>query len=107
MSSSRSLAGKALHAAFSRVNRKRQWWQLPTPPLQALNLLSLRLDLRDFNLFDTGQPIRKHGLQEPPDHVLKARQPDGTWNDLEDSEMGSAGTPFSRNVNPKRIKPEK
>ncbi|HEX8104136.1 MAG TPA: peroxidase family protein [Solirubrobacteraceae bacterium] len=107
MSSSRSLAGKALNAAFSRVNRKRQWWQLPTTSLKALNLLSLRLDLRDFNLFDTGQPIRKHGLQDPPEEVLAARQPDGTWNDLEDSEMGSKGTPFSRNIDPKRIKPEK
>jgi hypothetical protein len=39
--------------------------------------------------------------------VLTARQPDGTWNDLDDSGMGSNKSAFSRNINPKRIKPEK
>ena len=102
----RSLSGRALHAVFSRVNRKRRWYELPTTALKSLNLLSLRLDLRDMNLFDTGTPIRKHGLEPPPEHVLGARQPDGTWNDLEDSEMGSHGTAFTRNINPKRIRPE-
>src|SRR5436190_16976082 len=80
---------------------------MPTVGLKALNLLSLRLDLSDLNVFDTGTPIRTHGLEEPPPEVLKARQPDGKWNDLEDPEMGSRGTPFTRNVDPKNIKPEK
>src|SRR4051794_12647583 len=80
---------------------------MPTTPLKALNLLSLRLDLRDFNLFDTSIPIRKKGIEEPPEHVLTARQPDGTWNDLDDPGMGSNKSAFSRNINPKRIKPEK
>jgi hypothetical protein len=57
---SRSLPNRALHAVFSRVNKRRQWHQLPTTSLKALNLLSLRLDLRDLNLLDTGTPIRKH-----------------------------------------------
>src|SRR5436305_5072917 len=103
----RGLPAKVLHTVFGRVNRKREWYELPTVGMKALNLLSLRLDLRDLNLYDTGTPIRKHGLQDPPPEVLKARQPDGTWNDLEDPEMGSSGTPFSRNIDPKRIKPEK
>jgi hypothetical protein len=102
----RSLPGRALHAVFSRVNRKRAWYELPTTSLKSLNLLSLRLDLRDMNLFDTGTPIRTQGLEEPPKEVLTARRPDGKWNDLEDAEMGSTGTAFTRNVNPKRIKPE-
>jgi Animal haem peroxidase len=102
----RSLSGRALHAVFSRVNRKRAWYELPTTSLKSLNLLSLRLDLRDMNLFDTGTPIRSKGLEEPPEEVLKARRPDGKWNDLEDAEMGSTGTAFTRNINPKRIKPE-
>ena len=59
----RSLPNRALHAVFSRVNRKRRWYELPTTSLKSLNLLSLRLDLRDMNLFDTGTPIRKHGLE--------------------------------------------
>jgi hypothetical protein len=104
---SRSLNSRVLHAIFSKVNKKRQWYELPTTSLKALNLLSLRLDLRDMNLFDTGTPIRTHGLEEPPEKVLGARQPEGRWNDLEDPDMGSTGTAFSRNINPKRIKPEK
>jgi hypothetical protein len=102
----RSVSGRALHAVFSRVNRKRQWYELPTTALRSLNLLSLRLDLRDMNLFDTETPIRKHGLEEAPPEVLTARQPDGSWNDLDDPQMGSTGTAFTRNINPKRIKPE-
>ncbi len=103
---SRSLPNRALHAIFSKVNRRRQWYELPTTSLKTLNLLSLRLDLRDLNLFDTGTPIRKHGLEEPPEEALTARRPDGKWNDLEDAEMGSTGTAFTRNINPKRIRPE-
>ncbi|MDQ6744752.1 MAG: peroxidase [Actinomycetota bacterium] len=95
-----------MHAIFSKVNRRRQWYELPTTSLKTLNLLSLRLDLRDLNLFDTGTPIRKHGLEEPPEEALTARRPDGKWNDLEDAEMGSTGTAFTRNINPKRIRPE-
>src|SRR5438270_13597163 len=37
---SRSLPNRALHAVFSRVNRRRQWWELPTTALKTLNLLS-------------------------------------------------------------------
>jgi hypothetical protein len=104
---SRSLPGRVLNALFSKVNQKRQWYEMPTVGLKALNLLSLRLDLRDLNLFDTSTPIRKHGLEDPPPEVLNARRPDGKWNDLDDPEMGSTGTAFTRNVNPKHIKPEK
>ncbi len=103
---SRSLPNRALHAVFSKVNQKRQWYEMPTVGLKALNLLSLRLDLRDLNLFDTSTPIRKHGLEDPPPEALRARRPDGKWNDLNDPEMGSTGTAFTRNINPKRIKPE-
>src|SRR3954449_9090350 len=103
----RSLPARALHAIFGRADKKRQWYEMPTTPLKALNLLSLRLDLRDYNLFDTSVPIRKKGIEEPPKEVLTARQPDGTWNDLNDPGMGSNKSAFSRNINPKRIKPER
>ena len=104
---SRSLPNRVLHAVFSKVNQKRYWWEMPTVGLKALNLLSLRLDLRDMNLFDTSVPIRTHALEDPPPEALKARRPDGKWNDLNDPEMGSTGTAFTRNINPRRIKPEK
>jgi hypothetical protein len=96
-----------LHAVFKNVNHKRQWWEMPTVGLKSLNLLSLRLDLRDMNLFDTSVPIRTHGLEDPPPEAAKARRPDGKWNDLNDPEMGSTGTAFTRNINPRRIRPEK
>jgi hypothetical protein len=105
---SRSLPNRAMHAVFSRVNRRRQWWQLPTTSLKALNLLSQRLDLRDFNLFDApGHQIKTEAGEEPPPEALTARRTDGMWNDLKDPDMGAAGTEFGRNVDPKKHKPEK
>jgi len=103
---SRSLPNRAMHAVFGHVNQKRQWHQLPFP-ISLMNLLSLRLDLRDKNLFDTSEKIQEVGTEEPPPEARRARQPDGSWNDLDDPGMGARGTAFTRNVNPKRITPEK
>jgi Animal haem peroxidase len=102
----RSLPNRAMHAVFGRVNRKKQWHELPFP-LNLLNLLSLRLDLRDMNLFDTSERIKTEATEEPPKEALTARVPGGKWNDLKDPEMGSTGSAFTRNINPDRIKPEK
>jgi hypothetical protein len=96
-----------MHAVFSRINKRRQWYQLPTTSLKALNLLSQRLDLRDMNLFDAGQKIKTGPEHEPPPEAAKARRPDGKWNDLRDPDMGSKGTEFGRNIDPKKYKPEK
>ncbi|MGI8596648.1 MAG: hypothetical protein ACR2LY_05110 [Thermoleophilaceae bacterium] len=91
---------------FGRINRRRQWHELPFP-ISLLNLLSLRLDLRDKNLFDSSQKIQEHGTEEPPPEARTARTPEGLWNDLNDPEMGSRGSSFSRNIDPKRIRAEK
>jgi hypothetical protein len=103
---SRSLPSRVLHQVFSRVNQRRQWHQLPFP-ISLLNLLSLRLDLRDENLFDTSQKIKEDPTQEPPPEARRARMPEGTWNDLSDPGMGARGSAFARNVDPRRLKPEK
>ena len=103
---SRSLANRALHTVFAPINRRRQWHQLPFP-VSLLNLLSLRLDLRDKNLFDSEKQIQEHGTEEPPPEARTARRPDGKWNDLDDPDMGSQSSAFSRNINPRRIKPER
>ena len=95
-----------LSGVFRRVNEKKQWYELPFP-LSLLNLLSLRLDLRDMNLFDTSVKIKTEATEEPPPEALTARRPDGMWNDLKDKKMGSVQTEFTRNIDPKRIKPEK
>jgi hypothetical protein len=105
---SRPLPHRAMHAVFSRINARRPWWQLPTASLKGLNLLSLRLDLRDMNLFDTSEELKtQEPTEEPPREALTARRPDGRWNDLKDPEMGSTGSGFTRNIDPRRIKPEK
>src|SRR3954453_15321409 len=104
---SRPLPARAMSKVFSRINRKRQWYELPGVQLKALNLLSLRLDLRDKNLFDSPNREKKERTEEPPPEALRARRPDGRWNDLEDPDMGSVGREFTHNIDPKRIKPEK
>jgi hypothetical protein len=96
-----------MHAVFSKVNQKRPWYRMPTTSLKALNLLSLRLDLRDMNLFGTDTPTHTRGVEDPPREALTARRPDGRWNDLKDPDMGSTATAFTRNIDPKRIRPEK
>jgi hypothetical protein len=94
-----------LHSVFARVNRRRQWHELPLVGLQALNLLAARLDLRDLNLH--GEFGSGRNGEEPPPEVLTARTPGGRWNDLDHPDMGAAGTQFTRNIPPERIKPEK
>src|SRR3954468_8530211 len=68
---SRSLPNRAMHAVFSRINEKRPWYRLPTTSLKGLNLLSLRLDLRDMNLFDTSEELKTESTEEPPPEAIK------------------------------------
>src|SRR4051812_4555559 len=102
----RSLPNKAMHAVFGRVNRKKQWHELPFP-INLLNLLSLRLDLRDMNLYDTSEKIKTEATEEPPKEALTARRPGGRRKDLKDKDMGPVESVFTRNIDPKRIKPDK
>lgn len=83
-----------------RLERRVGWHRLPLP-LALLVLAELRKRLRRRNLFDTGLPA---GLEPPaengggvPRH-LEARTLDGTFNDLDQPLMGSAGVRFGRNV---------
>ena len=103
---SRSLPNRAMHAVFSRVNSKRYWHEMPFTPLKALNLLSLRLDLRDMNLFDADRKTRQGPEHEPPPEAAKARRPDGKWNDLRDPDMGPRAR-SSAATSTRKYKPEK
>src|SRR3712207_7704091 len=100
----RSLGGRALHAVFGPINKRKQWHELPFP-INLLNLLSLRLDLRDFNLHDTTDKYVGDDApeQEPPVHYRRARHPEGKWTDLRDPEIGSCGPGFARNLDTRRI----
>lgn len=73
------------------------WDRLP-PILGLLELVGLRSRLRAQNLHDTSPP-EPPSLPPPGDAGYRtARTVDGTYNDLEQPWMGSAGTRFGRNV---------
>jgi hypothetical protein len=84
---------------FSVVNRYVEWHKLP-PPLGLLNLVAFRKVLREENLYDTSAKSQASAAAAtPPDpHSLYWRSVDGTYNDLDDPQMGRAGVRFGRNV---------
>ena len=72
------------------------------------NLVTFRFIMRRRNLFDTASLATK---PQPPDSRTTlwkplwrtARTADGTFNDLQDPLMGSAGTRFARNFSLVRL----
>jgi hypothetical protein len=83
-------------AGFRRLNRHVDWHRLPFW-LAIANLAALRIDLRRFNLFDTGtwpalEPVPATG------DARGCRTADGSFNDQGAPAMGRAGTRFGRNV---------
>jgi hypothetical protein len=83
------------------------WHRLPTWA-GVLTLLGLRHILRRENLYSTQSSTAEVPPVSPtPDaQYLTVRTSDGTYNDLEDPQMGSAGTRFGRNVPPTAAYPE-
>jgi hypothetical protein len=76
-----------------------RWERLPTL-LGLATILIYRNRLRKQNLYDTESPAAKGSSVPAPEgaRYLTARMEDGTYNDLGDPRMGSAGTRFGRNV---------
>ena len=71
------------------------WDKLPT--LLGIPMLAgIRKGLREQNLFDTGVGPVKAGLADP--RWLRARSPNGTYNDLDEPAMGARGVRFGRNI---------
>ena len=79
------------------------WDKLPTW-LGIATLVELRKRLREQNLFDTGVAPAKAELADP--RWLRARSPDGTYNDLDEPAMGARGVRFGRNVPLERTYPQ-
>lgn len=76
------------------------WHKLPAP-LGLLTLVGIRHRLREQNLYDTETTAPSISPPVPPpldNRYLTARTADGTYNDLSNPRMGSAGTRFGRNV---------
>jgi Animal haem peroxidase len=94
---------RANAAFWSRVNRSRDWWELPKP-LALLNLRAFRDELREYNLYDTRAPSDGNAtaLEELPKH----RTYDGSYQDPLDPQMGMLGTRFGRNAPPDATAPE-
>ncbi len=110
----RSLIGRLLaffvSALLKGINRIIPWHKLPAK-IGALNLWVFRRDLRKYNLHDTSQIDRESAEEEqeaPPWHpcCAHARTADGTYNDLKEPKMGSAGTRFGRNFPLDKVWPE-
>jgi hypothetical protein len=91
--------GNAFLAAMEAVDKKVHWHKL-RGPVGLMTLIGIREQLRARNLYDTGTPRGSGAPEAPPwdPRYLTARTIDGTWNDLENPLMGSAGSRFGRNV---------
>jgi hypothetical protein len=85
------------------LDHKVGWDRLPTW-LGIPTLVGLRKSLREHNLFDTGVAPAKAELADP--RWLRARSPDGTYNDLDEPAMGARGVRFGRNVPLERTYPQ-
>src|SRR5215218_1696419 len=82
-----------------------RWSELPWP-LGLLTILTYRDRLRRENLYDTESPAPKSVPTPESTRHLTGRTADGTYNDLENPRMGSAGTRFGRNVPIDRTYPD-
>jgi hypothetical protein len=105
--SRRSVVSRLLEKLFAVINRYVPWHKLPTP-LGILNLITFRDVLREKNLYDTS-PSSPGGSKvvQCDAHSLYTRNSDGTCNDLQHPEMGSAEQRFGRNVPRQYTYPEK
>jgi heme peroxidase len=79
-------------------------WHHWPPLLGLMMLVGIRSRLRLENLVHTSLGLRAPDAQ--PLSPASARTPDGTFNDLRCPGMGSAGTPFGRNVPLAAVRPE-
>jgi Animal haem peroxidase len=102
------VSGRLLSWVAGKVDRSIGWSRLPVP-LGIPVLVGLRDELRAKNLFGTGRGLLDRPGSEDPnvDNHLTARMVNGTYNDLNDPLMGSAGSRFGRNVPPTHTYPEK
>src|SRR4051812_35578745 len=96
---------RARSEARTRVSP--QWYEHPSLILQVGSLAKLRNDLRSHNLFEHAEIRPKDDPSaEPPEEAVRARMPDGTWNDLGCPSMGAKGTGFGRNVPIEKTAPD-
>ncbi|HKB04057.1 MAG TPA: peroxidase family protein, partial [Gemmataceae bacterium] len=104
-----SFGERLLMAAARRLDRRKSWHQRGQW-LGAISLLATRVRLRTWNLVDTDwlpdvEPPAAPKPQ-PTERQLRARDPAGRFNDLEQPGMGQVGHRFGRNLPLQRSIPE-
>jgi hypothetical protein len=87
---------RIIAAVFRFINRIVVWHRLPFP-ISVINLLLLRFDLRNWNLFDT-ETAKSVAPDVEGFDVRQFRTANGSYNDLAEPTMGQAGKRFGRNV---------
>jgi hypothetical protein len=95
---------RLLVGTFTLVNRWIDWHRLPTL-LAVLNLDAFRIELREKNLHDVPEKTDLPPPEWQPQHVV-GRTDDGSFNDLDDPNMGRAGARFGRNFPLAEVFPE-
>ncbi|KAM7196576.1 hem peroxidase [Rhypophila sp. PSN 637] len=94
--------------AFHLINKLVPWYKLPGI-IGAFNLAFLRVELRQYNLYDGYATAEAQGTEatEPMSdkRFLTVRNSDGKFNSLEMPRMGCAGMRFGRNF-PRRLTPK-
>ncbi len=92
-----SIFSAALDRTAARLDRWLGWDRLPLP-LAIPTLVGIRGRLRNENLYDTGKGRRAAEPDKDSGNYLTARTYDGTYNDLNDPQMGALHARFGRNV---------
>ena len=101
------IGGRLLSRIFYKINRRYYWHQFPFP-IAFLNLVALRINLRQKNLIDTtsieppAPPADSFGYD-----IRRFRTPDGSYNDPAYPAMGMKGVRFGRNVAIEKTWPER
>jgi hypothetical protein len=96
-----TLVDRTIVKFFKGVNKFDSWDKLPRY-IGIFNLLAYRIELRSKNLYDVYPSVEAQGTPATvPMHNcewVKARNPDGKFNSLEEPLMGCAGMRLGRNV---------
>jgi hypothetical protein len=104
-----TLVDRTIVKVFKGVNKFVKWDKLPRY-IGVFNLLAYRIELRSKNLYDVYPSVEAQGTPETvPMHNnewIKARNPDGKFNSLQEPLMGCAGMRLGRNVPRKYTAPE-
>ena len=90
------LYARLVWAVFSALNRRRVWHRLPTV-LAAMNLIAIRSEMRERNLYDT-ETAPLAPKPAPGFDLRRCRTADGSFNDLAEPWMGMTDARFGRNV---------